>query len=599
VATARAIHHHIGAAPETTEPGAPMRAACLLILLLFAKILALAGREVPLSPWSPLAFLWQDLLFVLAFAAADGLIRRPKIAWCLYSLAAIYIALNVPITRTLSTPLTWPLLRAARGTLADSIAHHVTWVNSLCFVAVLAAAFALPFLISRLHRRWFVVGVGMCVVASSLGPLASSRADTRGLHRNVFAALVSSALPRVTGLDLEADWRASPFGSPESEDLRRFRGQAEGRNVVLVHLESTGARYLRPYGAAEDPMPNLTALCDHGVLFEDAYTTYPETIKSFFAVHSATFPALDTEAEAYRDVRPPSLEGELGAAGYRCGLFHSGRFGYLGMEEVIRDRGFDTLEDAGSIGGQRDSSFGIDEESTVRRMLAWIDALPTNQRFFLTYMPIAGHHPYATPGDGPFPADQEIERYRNALHYADAALGQLLRGLQHRSLINDTLFIICGDHGEAFGQHDGNFGHVLFVHEENVHVPYLIAAPGLFTNQTRVHRIASLADTAPTLLDLLGLPQPAGWQGSSLLDPRSRLALFCTDYSLAFVGLRDGGWKMIHELDSGRSQLFDLDADPDETAEVGQSHRDLVDAYLDHLLRWSAAQKYRIRHPHK
>jgi hypothetical protein len=574
-----------------------MRAVCLLALLALAKALELIGRDIPLSLWTPLALFWQDMLFVLAFAAVDGLLRRPKVGWVLYAIAALYIALNVPIARTLSTPLTWPLLRAARGTLADSITHHVTLVNGLCLVAMLAAAVALPLFLRRVHRRWYIAVVAMCIVLAPLGPWATTHVETRGLHRNVFAALVSSALPRVTGLDQEADWRASPFGSSESEDLRQFRGQAAGRNVVLIHLESTGARYLRPYGAAEDPMPNLTALCDHGILFENAYTTYPETIKSFFAVHCATFPALDTEAEAYQRVRPPSLAGELAAGGFRCGLFHSGRFGYLGMEEVIRDRGFDTMEDAGSIGGDRESSFGIDEESTVRRMLAWIDGLPTDQRFFLTYMPIAGHHPYATPGDGPFPIDQEIDRYRNALHYADSAVGQLIRGLQQRGLFNRTLFIICGDHGEAFGQHDGNFGHVLFVHEENVHVPYLIAIPGLLNEPVRVARVASLADTAPTVLDLLGLPLPPGWQGGTLLDPRSRVALFCTDYSLAFLGLRDGRWKCIHELDSGRTQLFDLENDPDETTDMANSHPELIGAYRDHLLRWSAAQKYRIAHP--
>jgi arylsulfatase A-like enzyme len=280
-------------------------------------------------------------------------------------------------------------------------------------------------------------------------------------------------------------------------------------------------------------------------------------------------------------------------------LFHSGRFSYLGMDAVIRNRGFDTLEDAGDIGGQRDSSFGIDEESTVRRMLAWIDTVPSSQPFFLTYLPIAGHHPYATAQDGPFPGDEEIDRYRNALHYADAALGQLVRGLKERGLFEQTLFVIFGDHGEAFGQHEGNVGHVMFVHEENVRVPYLIVAPGSFAEPVRVGRVASLVDTAPTVLDLLDLPAPSGWQGGSLLDPRARLALFCTDYSLAFAGLRDGRWKMIYELDSGKSSLFDLESDPAEQADVMGDHPEPMGAYRDHLVRWCAAQKHRIVRPVK
>jgi arylsulfatase A-like enzyme len=190
--------------------------------------------------------------------------------------------------------------------------------------------------------------------------------------------------------------------------------------------------------------------------------------------------------------------------------------------------------------------------------------------------------------------ENEIDRYRNALHYADAALGELLEGLRARGLDRDTLFVIFGDHGEAFGQHDGNYGHTLFVHEENVHVPYLIAAPGLTQQPERVARVASLIDTAPTVLDLLGIAAPGGYQGRSLLDGQTNMALFCTDYSLGFLGLRDGRWKVIHEWESGRSWLYDLETDPEEQRDVAALYLERTAAYREHLLRWAAAQKYRI-----
>src|SRR6185436_20134881 len=194
----------------------------------------------------------------------------------------------------------------------------------------------------------------------------------------------------------------------------------------------------------------------------------------------------------------------------------------------------------------------------------WIDSLPRDQRFFLTYLPIAGHHPYATPDPGPFPGTDESSQYRNALHYADAALGELWRGLERRGLTGTTLFVIYGDHGEAFGQHPGNYGHTQFLYEENVRVPCLVAAPGLLQAPVRASGVGSLIDVAPTLLDLLGLSVPADYQGSSLLGEEGRAALFYTDYALPLVGLRDGSWKFIHELGSNRSKLFDLAQDPDE-----------------------------------
>jgi arylsulfatase A-like enzyme len=242
------------------------------------------------------------------------------------------------------------------------------------------------------------------------------------------------------------------------------------------------------------------------------------------------------------------------------------------MDAVIRNRGYQTREDAGDIGGEQESSFGIDEPSTVRRILHWIDAVPHGRPFLVTYLPIAGHHPYPAPAGGPFGQDEEIDRYRNSLHYADAALGQLLRGLRRRGLEDKTL-----------------------IHDENVRVPFVIALPGRHL-PLRVNRVASLVDTAPTILDLLGETIPRSYQGRSLLERQERLALFCTDYSLALIGLRDGRWKLVHELDSGRSRLFDLEEDPDEQHNLADEHPDRVRAYRDHILRWSAAQKYRILH---
>jgi arylsulfatase A-like enzyme len=565
-------------------------------VFLVARGLVLLGRNVPLSLWTPLAFLWQDLLVVLLFGAVDAAFRRPRAGWVFYAGVALYTAVNVPVACVLATPLTWPLLRATRGTLADSIAYHVTGPNLLRMGLVLAAAGILPFLarrwLPRLPWRWRAAGVAAALVAVVFGPCAVTRVPTLGLHRNVLAVLITTALPRVAALDESADWRLSPFGSVRAEDLSAYRGAAAGRNVVVIHLESTGARYLHPYGAVEDPMLHLTALARQAVLFENAYTTYPETIKSFFAVQCSLYPALDTTPGDYEPAHTPALASLLTRAGYHTGLFHSGRFGYLGMDHALRNRGYEVLEDAGDIGGERDSSFGIDEPSTVRRMLRWLDSLPRGSRFLLTYLPIAGHHPYEAPAGGPFPETSELNRYRNALHDADAALGQLLDGLRERGLEENTMFLIFGDHGEAFEQHAGNLGHVLFLYEENVRVPYLIAAPGLWTECIRVQRPASLIDTAPTVLDLLGLPIPSGYQGHSLLDGQTGMALFCTDYSLGLLGLRDGRWKLIHELDSGRTELFDLEKDPDETRDLASSFPERTAAYREHLLRWTASQKY-------
>src|SRR5262249_9423016 len=131
-----------------------MRTASLLVVLLLAKALVLAGHDVAWSWWAPVAYIWQDVLVVLLFALLTVTTRRrPWVAKSFYGLLALYAAVNVPVAQLLSTPLTWMMLRATRGTLSDSILHHINGPNLLRVGLVLAVAVVLPSGLRRLWRR--------------------------------------------------------------------------------------------------------------------------------------------------------------------------------------------------------------------------------------------------------------------------------------------------------------------------------------------------------------------------------------------------------------------------------------------------------------
>ena len=131
-------------------------------------------------------------------------------------------------------------------------------------------------------------------------------------------------------------------------------------------------------------------------------------------------------------------------------------------------------------------------------------------------------------------------------------------------------------------------------------MPYVIAAPeagvGMINvAQRRIQRLASAIDTAPTILDLLGL-QPQGLhQGTSLLRPEPRMALFFTDYSIGWLGLADGCWKYLFDMDSGRSHLFDVCDDPGESRDRAGELPERVSSYRTRVREWAAAQKDAIR----
>ena len=573
-----------------------MGAVSLFGVLLVAKaIFVLAGPEP--APLTALGFLWQDVLLALLFAlfagAADRATRGPVLSWVAYGVLALYTAINLAVVQTLSAPLTWHMAAATDLTLADSILHHVTPAALTGPAVVLLAALGLPFLLAKFRRGFGHALVGAAVLFVLAGPILTGRV-TAGPHCNGVVALLASAVPRVSAraADGPRDWRRvqevdrTAFAGP----LAGLCGTARGRNVVLVVLESVGARYLAPYGANEDPMPNLSALARAALTFDHAYAVCPESIKGLAALQYSVHPALDTAAKQYR--RPPvaALGSVVAAAGYRTALFHSGRFEYLGMADIIAGGGYQERVDAADISGNRESSFGVDEEATVARMLEWVDRID-DQPFFLTYMPVAGHHPYDSPESGPFASHTVEGAYKNAIHYADRAIGQLISGLERRRLFADTVFVVVGDHGQAFGQHPGNFGHTFFLYEENVHVPLFVSVPGHTLGEQHVATLASHVDVAPTVLDLLGLRPPAAYEGASLLSSRRAMALMFTDYALAFLGLRDGRFKFILQVEADRSLLFDLHDDPEETKDLSAIHPRRVADYRRHLLEWSAAQR--------
>ena len=572
-----------------------MRAGGLAATLLLAKAFALAGHATQLSLLSVSAYVWQDLAVAIVFWAIDTSLRRPRWLWIPYAAIAACVVINIPVIATLGSPLTPTMIRAAGAALGNSIQSALTLLVLLTMCAVTAVAVAGPRLLSGLPRTVRQLAVPSALLVALAGAITVTSLDTNGLHRNALTALLVTATPRIsiTGSDGSAiDFRTSPFGEGRGEDLTQHRGRANGFNVMLVALESTAARYLKPYGATDDPTPSLTALARESLVFDAAYAAYPESVKGLFSVLCSMAPALDVPAELHARAPCDSVVTRLSQAGYRTGLFHAGRFTYLGMQEIIGGHRFDTKEDAGAIGGRVESSFGVDEPAVVSRVLKWIDDGPRDRPFFVTYLPAAGHHPYASSADGPFPAGNSLGVYKNAIYEGDRALGTLFDGLRARGLSDRTLVVVFGDHGEAFDQHPGNRAHSLYIYDENVHVPLVVHLPGQpSTIGARVARVASVLDIGPTILDLTGARPQQGIQGVSLLEPRERMALFHADYDRAWLGLRDGCWKFLLEVDAGRARLFDVCADPAETRDRSAQEPARSDAYRTRVTAWAASRR--------
>lgn len=600
-----------------------VRMAALWGALVVAKACVVALRLADgggggLASWlAPLGLLHEDVVAVLGYAAFDGLLvllsRRSRpvrtlldgLAWSVLFALVAWSALNVPVARVLSTPLTHPMLSAVGGALGDSITRYLTPSNITAMALVVAAAPLAALVARRQPARTLAIVLAITLTPPALfGAAALAHLDTFGVHRSAVTTLVRTTwrdrFPDAPPPSATASATALPAEGPHL-DLTHLAGAARGKSVIWVVLESTGARFLSPWGTApggHDPMPHLTSLLSRALVFDSAYATYPESIKGLWSYLCAAYPVASTAADRYTpDQRPATCAAQAFAAqGYATALFHSGRFVYLGMRHIVDSRGFDVLKDAGDIGGDYASSFGTDDASTARALLDWLGTLPEHKPFFAFYMPIAGHHPYRTPGVGPRPFPQKTERdaYINDLFAGDAALGELRAGVDAAGLTDDVVWVIMGDHGEAFGEHEGNIAHSLYIWEENVHVPLAFVLPSAISSQVHAPQITSLVDALPTLAALAGMAPAADWQGRDALSPVAGVARFYTDYGTWQMGLRQDHWKFILDAESGRERLYDLAADPAETRDLAAEHPERAAAYEADLRAWHAANAARF-----
>lgn len=98
-------------------------------------------------------------------------------------------------------------------------------------------------------------------------------------------------------------------------------------------------------------------------------------------------------------------------------------------------------------------------------------------------------------------------RYLNAAHHVDSQFGRVYDYLIEHELLDNTLVLVTGDHGEEFMEH-GFWGHNSSFVEEQIHVPMLLSVPG--RKSALIAQMSSHMDGVPTLLQALGVQNPLG-----------------------------------------------------------------------------------------
>jgi len=378
------------------------------------------------------------------------------------------------------------------------------------------------------------------------------------------------------------------------------RPAAHDLNVVVVTLDTTRADRLGCYGFTRIETPNLDALARQGVVFENATSTAPLTFPSHSSIFTGLIPphhgARDNGGFFLDDART-TLAERLQAAGYATGAF-------IGAW-VLESRwglaqGFDEYSDRFELSKYKIISLGTVQkpgDEVMDGALKWLDSV-RDRRFFAWVHLYDPHAPYEAPE--PYASRYRGQPYLGEIAYTDHVVGRLTGWLETQGLLEKTVIVVVGDHGESLGDH-GEAAHAYFIYGATTHVPLIVRTPWGLTGRSPAQ--VSTVDILPTVLDVVGLAPQEGIDGRSLaralFDPAAPLDH--ASYSETYFPRYHFGWQHLRSLrddrytyvDAPRPELYDRSQDPGETRNVFKAYSQRAEALrvrLEEMSRTTGTQ---------
>jgi arylsulfatase A-like enzyme/Tfp pilus assembly protein PilF len=351
-------------------------------------------------------------------------------------------------------------------------------------------------------------------------------------------------------------------------------------NVILITIDTLRADHVGCYGYKQIKTPNIDGLAAEGARFERAFAVVPVTLPSHTSMLTGTYPMLsgmhDFSGNKLSPLQP-TLASVLKRSGYQTGAVIGAavldsRFGL--------NQGFDFYYDHFEFSRLDESN--LDEMERPGNVVADValDWLGKNssKKFFLWMHLYDPHFPYHPPE--PYSREYASQPYDGEIAFADYQVGRVLSFLKEKKIYDNTVIVLCGDHGESLGEH-GEKTHGFFIYNATMHVPLIIRLPEKAAARVVADPV-SLVDVMPTVLGALEVDVPSQVQGRSLLaqlraDSGAREPKVQSDRDRVLYGetymprihfnwseLRGSENTKYHFIDAPRPELYDLTQDPGE-----------------------------------
>lgn len=338
---------------------------------------------------------------------------------------------------------------------------------------------------------------------------------------------------KVSGAEKALAWEWLK-NKPQAPKPAHF-GIAQGKNLILVQLESFEAMAINRHLDGQEITPNLNKLVGESLYFENYfYQAGPgTTADAEFSVFTGLFPPMtqvpyfEYPGNEYR-----ALPSALRAKGYYTAVLHGDEPTFWNRSGIYPSLGINKYFDISEFRVERSVGFGhgLLDEDFFTQSVAKLRQF--TQPFMATLIALTSHTPFELPKDlqglevkNPDQLSGYQLGYLQSLNYVDSSVGKLVERLKKAGLWESSVVVFYGDHASfAFKSDDtkyaqwlglqGGFNEQSFLMSQRV--PLLIHLPG-DQLKGRSAKPGSHIDLYPTLANLLALEQPIGAVGSDLL----------------------------------------------------------------------------------
>lgn len=315
--------------------------------------------------------------------------------------------------------------------------------------------------------------------------------------------------------------------------------RADRPNIILIIADDLGPQ-LGSYGDTIARTPNIDRLAKLGTQFDAGYVTTASCSASRGSILTGLYPhqhgmlGLSQFGTQRMHDGVPKLPNELKELGYMTAIIGKRHFEPSDQFEWDREEedGKMVMSDRDVIGMNKIAMDFIDEDTDGRPfflVVSYVDPHRGDSDDGVRYGPAKnikfprtklGLPENATPASQiiPFPflgvdsaeIREELADYYGAVDRLDIGVGDLVKQLEQRGLLEDALVIFVGDHGP-----DVTRGKIA-IYESATRVPFVVKVPGANSGLKR-EELVSTVDIFPTILEVAGGDQSASGPGRSLL----------------------------------------------------------------------------------